>query len=328
MPAGPRLPLPAFTDQLCFYYRVDFNNLPPLAATITPQVPRDSHKHPLCIHQNPNSPNGAQSRHFVRQVLRVTPLVRHLYLTSSHPEQGATPPILAGSASKVSSIVIMNSDTVAHQLFTLRLDIGALAEQDASAFLPTLRAIRELELIGCRQHVVDAVVNNGLRHLIKVVCVGVGATFGSTLGFFNDSRITLTGLHGFADNYKKLARLQLQCCPYIGSDGISALIKASPEPALVILGHSYMNDSILMDLALSLGRASRLRSLSEPMNSDDKVFYEADDGDSLAPDVEDSEKPDYKETYEPEDENSPGSEDETEDEDNSKATRGDITSSE
>ncbi|KAF9326391.1 hypothetical protein BGZ91_001952 [Linnemannia elongata] len=65
------------------------------------------------------------------------------------------------------------------------------------------------------------------------------------------------------------------------------------------------------------------------MNSDDKVFYEADDGDSLAPDVEESEKPDYKEeTYEPEDENSLGSEDETEYEDNSKATRGDITSSE
>lgn len=64
------------------------------------------------------------------------------------------------------------------------------------------------------------------------------------------------------------------------------------------------------------------------MNSDDKVFYEADDGDFLAPDVEESEKPDYKETYEPEDENSLGSEDETEDEDNSKATRSDITSSE
>lgn len=58
------------------------------------------------------------------------------------------------------------------------------------------------------------------------------------------------------------------------------------------------------------------------------MFYEADDGDSLAPDVEESEKPDYKETYEPEDENSLGSEDETEDEDNSKATRGDITNSE
>ncbi|KAG9062346.1 hypothetical protein KI688_005261 [Linnemannia hyalina] len=221
------------------------------------------------------------------KILSATPFVRHLYLKSSSPGQGAAPTVLVDATSKVSSILTVISDTVAHQLVALRLDIGDLAEQDARTFFPTLRALRELELTGCRQHVVDAVVDSGLRYLIKVVFLdGAGTTprvhttedgvFGDvsieelgksfpglqTLGIFNNNRITLSGLTGFADHCKTLTRFQLQCCPYVGSDEISALIKASPGLAHVSLGHSSANDSILMDLASSLDRASRLRSLS------------------------------------------------------------------
>ncbi|KAF9543727.1 hypothetical protein EC957_000506 [Mortierella hygrophila] len=221
------------------------------------------------------------------KILSVTPFVRHLYLKSSPPGQGAAPTVLVDAASKVSSILAVISDTVAHQLVTLRLDIGDLAEQDARTFFPTLRALRELELTGYRQYVVDAVVDSGLRYLIKVVFLdGAGTTLGvhttedgvfgdvsieelgrsfpglQTLGIFSNDRITLAGLTGFADHCKTLTRFQLQCCPYVGSDEISALTKASPGLAHVSLGHSSASDSILMDLASSLDRASRLRSLS------------------------------------------------------------------
>src|SRR5690348_12951210 len=40
MPAAPRLPPPAFTDQLCFYHRVDFNNLPPPCCHHHPSGPK------------------------------------------------------------------------------------------------------------------------------------------------------------------------------------------------------------------------------------------------------------------------------------------------
>ncbi|KAG0289368.1 hypothetical protein BGZ97_006480, partial [Linnemannia gamsii] len=224
---------------------------------------------------------------YLSKILSLTPNVRHLYLTSSYPGQGAGPAVLADASNKVSTVLSVIKDTVASQLIGLRLDIGDLSEQDARRFFPTLKAIHELELIGCRQHVVDAVVDSGLRHLVKVVClVGAGTASGvyttgdsvfgdetmeelgrsfpglQDLGIFNNYRITLTGLTGFAYHCKTLTRFQLQCCPYVGSDGISALIKASTGLTHLSLGHSSAHDSVLMDLASSPERASRLLSLS------------------------------------------------------------------
>ncbi|KAG0069928.1 hypothetical protein BGZ89_001823 [Linnemannia elongata] len=192
MPAGPRLPLPAFTDQLCFYYRVDFNNLPPLAATITPQVPRDSHKHPLYIHQNPNLPNDLASRsrppcHLSGSVTR-----QRTALCPPGPESDSS--CQASLSHLVSSRTRSNTSYIGRLsqqgLIYRNCDLGHGRSSNVypqAGYWDPRRTRRQCILpdsegdpgAGSRQHVVDAVVNNGLRHLIKVVWVGVGATFGS-----------------------------------------------------------------------------------------------------------------------------------------------------
>ncbi|KAG0378247.1 hypothetical protein BGX24_004388 [Mortierella sp. AD032] len=187
----------------------------------------------------------------------------------------------------VSVILTAIKGMVANQLVGLKLDIGDISDIDSRTFFPTLRVIRELELVGCKQHTVDAVANSGLGSLVKVVClVGSGTTsavyttgdgvFGDKtledigrsfstlqeLGIFNNYSITFAGLTGFVEHCTTLTRFQLQCCPYVGSDGVLALIRASPGLTHVSLGHSKATDSALMELASSIGRASRLRALS------------------------------------------------------------------
>ncbi|KAG0278851.1 hypothetical protein BGZ95_002957 [Linnemannia exigua] len=218
-------------------------------------------------------------------ILNATPLVRHLSVKAAYSRTGAR--ARAGAANMVSAILTVIQDMVAGQLVGLKLDIGDISEIDAKTFFPTLRMIRELELVGCKQYTVDAVADSGLGSLIKVVClVGSGTTSGvyttgdgvfgdktledigryfSTLqemGIFSNYSITSAGLTGFVEHCTTLTRFQLQCCPYVGSDGILAIIKASPGLTHVLLGHSKVTDSTLMELASPIGRASRLRALS------------------------------------------------------------------
>ncbi|KAK3841553.1 MAG: hypothetical protein J3R72DRAFT_445103 [Linnemannia gamsii] len=218
-------------------------------------------------------------------IFSATPLVKHLSVKAAFSGTGAS--ARAGAAKMVSDILTAIKGMVADQLVGLKLDIGDISDIDSRTFFPTLRAIRELELVGCKQHTVDAVANSGLGSLIKVVCLlgsattsgvyttgdgvfgdktleAIGRSFSTLqeLGIFNNYSITFAGLTGFVEHCTTLTRFQLQCCPYVGSDGVLALIRASPGLTHVSLGHCKATDSALMELASSIGRASRLRALS------------------------------------------------------------------
>jgi hypothetical protein len=55
------------------------------------------------------------------------------------------------------------------QLIRLRLDIGNIREVDSMGIFTATKDIRKLELIWCKDYVVNVVMGSGLDNLMKVV---------------------------------------------------------------------------------------------------------------------------------------------------------------